>query len=102
MCFLRELRRCGLARADRPHRLVGDDQCVARIERRELSAEYLLGGAALAFGFGFADAGDHAEPGLECRGDATPGSLVSLCEELPTLGMSNDRAAHAELVQHCD
>ena len=47
-----------------------------------------------------ADARDHAEPGLE-RGPRAPRDrLVGLAEELPALGVADDRAVDAELEQH--
>src|SRR5205814_75989 len=42
MCFLRLLWGCRLARADRPDRLVGDDQVVVMREDRNLAAKDVL------------------------------------------------------------
>ena len=41
--LLRLLGRRGLAGADRPDRLVGDDEVLVRLEHRELPAEHVLG-----------------------------------------------------------
>ena len=58
--------RRGLAGADRPHRLVGDDELLVRLRATATCRrEHVLGLPRLALGLGLADAGDHHEPGLE-------------------------------------
>ena len=96
MGLLGLLRRRRLAGADRPHRLVRDDQPLVRADgvadRFDLEPKDELGLAGLAFLAGLADAGDHAEAVLE-RGDrAARDGLVRLAEELAALGVADDGA----------
>ena len=98
--LLRELRRRGLAGADRPDRLVRDDEVLVALEHRDLAAQNVLRLPRLALGLGLADARDHRQAGVE-RGACAPGDgLVRLAEVLPPLGVADDRAVDAELAQH--
>ena len=71
-----------------------------RRDRADLPREHRLGLARLALGLGLADARDHVEPGLERGLGAKAHRLVRLAEELPPLGVPDDRTGHAELEQH--
>src|ERR687895_285886 len=92
--FLGQVRRRGLARADRPDGLVGDDKRVVLGQYGDLAAEDVLGVASLALRLRLADAGDDAEAGAERPLGAARRRLVGLAEVLPPLGVTHDRAAY--------
>ena len=69
-------------------------------DRLDLDLEHELGVAGLALLERLADAGDHAEPGLERGARAARDHLVGLAEELAPLRVADERALDAELEQH--
>ena len=100
MRLLRDLGCCRAAGADRPHRLVRDDEVLVLLEDGDLPPEHGFCLLALALLLELADAGDHEHAGLEGGGRAPRDRLVGLAEALPSLGVADDRAVHAELFQH--
>ena len=102
--LLGDLGRGGLARADRPDRLVGERQPLVRADlgadRVGLPREHLFRPARLALLVRLAHARDHAEAGLERGGRAASDALVRLAEELTPLRVPRQRAVDAELQEH--
>ena len=96
--LLRLLGRRRATRADRPDRLVGDDDPVEllSVNRRqvglELAAQNRLGLAGVALGLALADAEDRLQPGGERRRDLAGQRLVGLAEVLAALGVAEDHA----------
>src|SRR5919201_3681721 len=99
MRLLGELGRRRLPGPDRPHRLVSDNESRVRLENRELATQDGLGRTVLALAVGLADAGDHAQAGLERCVRAPAGGLVGLPEVLPALRVPDDRSLDAQLLQ---
>src|SRR5581483_979066 len=97
---LGQLRRRGPAGADRPDGLVGDDEPLVGLEDGDLAAEHVLGLVRLALLERLADAGDDVEAGLERGGGAPRHAVVGLPEQLPPLGVADERAGDAELEEH--
>ena len=98
--LLGDLGRRGLAGADRPDRLVGDDEVVLGLEHRDLATQDVLGLPRLALGLGLAHAGDHGQARIERRAGTLRDALVGLAEELASLRVADDRAVDPELAQH--
>src|SRR5436190_8570855 len=95
--FLGELGRGRLAGANRPDRLVGDDEVLVTREHLDLPPQHLLGLISLALLLELADAGDHAQTGLERMPGTHCHRLVGLAEVLPPLRVADDRPLDAQL-----
>ncbi len=100
MCLLRHFGRRRAAGADRPDRLVRDDEALMRRKRRDLPPEDTLHLARLALALGLAHTSDHGQPRLERGLGPQPDGLVRLAEVLPPLRVTDDRPLHTELEQH--
>ena len=97
----------GLAGADRPDRLVGDDDVGEAARPRPATGRRRSGGAAtgsvsspLALGLGLADAEDRQQPRRQRRRHLAGERLVGLAEELPPLGVAEDDRLGAGVEQH--
>ena len=92
--------------ADRPDRLVGDDDAsqAARIDRGqvglELALEHGLGLAGVALLLDLADAEDRLQAGEQRRWDLARQRLVGLAEVAATLGVAEEDSLDAGLDQH--
>ena len=90
--------------ADRPDRLVGDDDGLARRLGRQRAPHLpndhrgLL--ARLALGVGFADADDRRQAGLQRRLRLRADERVGLAMTGPALGMADDDVARAGVLEH--
>ena len=100
MRLLGDLGRRRLAGADRPDRLVGDDEVVLGLEHPHLPAEDVLGLARLALGLGLADARDDGQARVQRCTRSPRDAFVRLAEELAALRVADDGAVHAQLAEH--
>ena len=101
-----DFRRRGLAGADRPDRLVREDQ--RRHGRggksveaaRQLGRQHFFGAVAGAFGVGLADADNRLEARRERGLDAGVHGLVGLAEILAAFAVADDDVFDAGLLEH--
>ena len=104
--FFRLLRRGILARADRPHRLVGDHDLPKLLggqagERAlELAANDPHGLLRLPLGQRFTEADDGSQPGLQGRVDLVVDLGVGLAEDVAAFAVAEDHVSAAEILQH--
>jgi hypothetical protein len=101
-----ELGRRRFAGADRPHRLVRDDQPGSFLGRDfvegavALAAENIFGEAGFAFLQNFADADDWCQSGFEHGFQAKVDGVIGFGEILAALGMADDGMSAADGQQH--
>src|SRR5580704_6843517 len=90
------------AGADRPDRLIGDDEIRKPIRQRavELRAHDRLGLAGIAFGARLADTDDGEEAGAARRQRLGAHHGIGLAVIVPALGMADDDGAGAGIFEH--
>ena len=102
----RLLRRGGLAGADGPHRLIGDDALAQLLGGHtgqrglDLQGDQLHGDAQLPLLQRLAHADDGVQTGLQCGQHLAVYGEVRLAEVLPALGVADDDVLHAQILQH--
>src|SRR6202035_1759879 len=90
--------------ADRPDRLIGDDQLagIGAVGQRpgQLAGDERRGAARLALGAGLADADDRDAPGAPGRQCLGPDIGVGFAAGVAALGMADDGMATAGIPEH--